>query len=172
MFPKLKTERLLLRQLTESDDQVILFLRSDQTVNAHVTRTKTNTIEEAISFINKINKGIDEQNWLLWGITIKNNPKLIGTICLWNFSEDRKTAEVGYDLHPEFYKQGIMNEALKNILNYGFEVLKLDTIEAFTHRDNEASKKLLIRNNFYHIEHRKDSNNEDNIIFSIAKERS
>lgn len=170
-LPKLQTERLLLRQLKENDNQVILFLRSDEAVNAFVKRPKTNTIEEANNFIDKINKGIDEQNWLFWGITIKDNPELIGTICLWNFSEDKKTAEVGYDLHPKFHKQGIMNEALVNILTYGFKVLNLDTIEAFTHKNNEPSKKLLTKNNFNHIEHRKDSDNLDNFIFSISRNK-
>ncbi|WP_074410099.1 MULTISPECIES: GNAT family N-acetyltransferase [Aquimarina] len=171
MFPELQTERLFLRQLKESDDQVILFLRSNEIVNTFVKRPKTNTIEEAINFINKINKGIDEQNWLFWGITVKDKPKLIGTICLWNFSENKKTAEVGYDLHPNFYRQGIMNEALVSILDYGFKTLELDTIEAFTHKNNEASKKLLIRNNFNHIEDRIDSDNPDNIIFSISSDK-
>ncbi|EZH74060.1 hypothetical protein ATO12_14390 [Aquimarina atlantica] len=169
MFPELQTERLFLRQLKESDDQVILFLRSNEIVNTYVKRPKTNTKEEAINFINKINKGIDQQDWLFWGITIKDNPELIGTICLWNFSEDKKIAEVGYDLHPKFYKQGIMNEALISILDYGFTTLGLDRIEAFTHKNNEASKKLLIRNNFNHIEDRIDNDNPDNVIFSISK---
>ncbi|MBG6129266.1 ribosomal-protein-alanine N-acetyltransferase [Aquimarina sp. EL_43] len=171
MFPELQTERLFLRQLKESDDQVILFLRSNEIVNTFVKRPKTNTTEEAISFINKINKGIDQQDWLFWGITVKNNPELIGTICLWNFSEDKKIAEVGYDLHPDFYKQGIMNEALISILNYGFKTLELDHIEAFTHKNNEPSKKLLMRNNFNHIEDRIDSDNPDNIIFSISRNK-
>ncbi len=171
LLPQLKTKRLLLRLLEEKDSEIILFLRSDETVNALVKRPKTNTLEEAIKFINKINKGIEEHDWLFWGITIKGNPQLIGTICLWNFSEDRKIAEVGYDLHPEYQGQGIMNEALLCILDYGFTKLQLDTTEAFTHQNNEASKKLLIRNSFHHIEHRKDPDNPDNSIFSITRDQ-
>lgn len=169
-FPKLRTNRLHLRQLKESDANEILFLRSDTTVNTFVERPNTNTIEEAIKFIHKINTGIEGDDWIFWAITVNDSPELIGTICLWNFSEDRKVAEIGYDLHPKFHNQGIMNEALTHIITYGFENLKLNTIEAFTHRDNEASKKLLLKNNFNHIEYRKDNDNPNNIIFSVSRD--
>ncbi len=168
-FPILQTNRLQLRQLEKNDSAEVKFLRSDELVNTYVKRPKTNTIEEAIHFINKINTGIEQGDWVFWGITIKGNPKLIGTICLWNFSEDKKNAEIGYDLHTSFHKKGIMNEALTCILDYGFTTLQLHTIEAYTHQNNEASKNLLIRNNFKLLPNKTDPDNVDNIIFSLHK---
>ncbi len=169
IFPKLKTERLVLRQLEEKDNTVIQFLRSDDSVNAYIKRPRTNTLEEANQFIIKINKGIETEELLYWSITLNDRPELIGNISLWHFSEDRSIAEVGYDLHPKFHGQGIMTEALQCILSYGFDILNLKEIEAFTHQNNEPSKKLLLKNNFEHIENRKDDNNADNIIFSLSR---
>ncbi len=168
-FPELHTKRLLLRQVKESDAVNIQFLRSNDEVNTFIKRTKTNTIEEAITFITNINIKIKDNAILFWSITLDNTPQLIGTICLWNFSKDRKIAEVGYDLRPDFQGKGIMSEALSCILHYGFEQLQLDQIEAFTHRNNIASKKLLTRHNFILIEQRKDEANHDNIIFSKSR---
>ncbi len=168
-FQQLETKRLILRQLEQKDGKEILFLRSDKTVNTYVKRPETHTLKDAVAFINKINKGIEEQDWLFWGITLKDTITLIGTICLWNFSEDHKTAEIGYDLHPDFHGQGIMNEAMVCILDYGFDKLILHQIEAYTHKNNEASKNLLVKNNFNHIEHRVDKENENNIIFILQK---
>ena len=168
-LPELTTKRLLLRKLEQSDASMILFLRSDERVNQYVKRPRSNTLEEATAFIQKIHGGIQEKVWLFWGIALKDNPELIGTICLWNFSKDQTMAEVGYDLHPEFQRMGIMNEALQCVLNFGFEILKLTTIEAYTHQKNEASKKLLMNNNFSHIEDKKDPENEDNIIFNVHR---
>ncbi|GGX14670.1 GNAT family N-acetyltransferase [Aquimarina muelleri] len=166
-FPNLQTDRLLLRQLKKEDANSILFLRSDAIVNKYVKRPKTDTVQDAIDFINKINNGIIEHDWIFWGITINGNPDLIGTICLWNFSEDQKIAEIGYDLHPEFHKKGIMNEALNSILNYGYKSLNLEIVEAYTHKNNEASKNLLFNNGFHLIEHKIDKDNLDNIIFAL-----
>lgn len=74
---------------------------------------------------------------------------------MWNFSKDNKKAEVGYDLNPLFQRKGIMSEALKSILGFGFNNLNLDKIDAFTHKKNESSKKLLEKNGFILLEKRK-----------------
>ena len=96
---------------------------------------------------------------------------MIGSICLWNFSPDRKVAEVGYDLHPKFQKRGIMDESLRSVLKFGFEKLGLDEIEAFTHRDNAHSITLLERSQFSYIKARKDKDNENNIIYALKKQQ-
>ena len=59
-----------------------------------------------------------------------------------------KIAEVGYDLNPIFQRKGIMSEALNKVINFGFNELGLDNIEAYTHIQNENSKKLLEKNGF------------------------
>lgn len=92
---------------------------------------------------------------------------MIGSISLWNFSEDRKTAEVGYDLGTAFQGMGIMNEALVSILDFGFKELSLETIEAYTHRNNEKSKKLLKNCGFALVEGSIDPDNKDNLIYKI-----
>lgn len=169
-FPLLKTERLLLRKIKESDSDVILFLRSDKTVNKFIERTenrKTKNKNDALKFIKEITEAIEKNKSISWGITLKDNPQIIGTICLWNFSKDKKNAEVGYDLNPKFQQKGIMNEALKSIINFGFNTLKLNKIEAYTHKHNLSSKNLLEKNKFKFIEDKKDEYNADNIIFEL-----
>lgn len=60
---------------------------------------------------------------------------------MWNFSKNNKTSEVGYDLNPIFQRKGIMNEALKSVVDFGFSKLNLNKIEEFTHKENESSLK-------------------------------
>ncbi len=169
-FPALKTERIILRKIELTDADVILFLRSDEVVNKYIERPesrKTKNIADAKRFIAEITNYLETNTSIAWGITLKNDTKIIGTICLWNFSEDRKTAKVGYDLNPKFQKRGIMNEALKSIVQFGFSELNLELIEAFTNKDNESSIKLLEKNNFKLMENRKDDDNKANLIFEL-----
>ena len=171
-FPVITTERLFLRKIEELDCDVILFLRSDETVTKFIERPdnrKTKNKTDAIKFIQEINDAFNEEKSISWGITLKNNPKIIGTICLWNFSENKRAAEVGYDLNPEFQRLGIMNEVLNRVIDFGFNKLNLDKIEAFTHNKNESSKKLLEKNKFVFMQNRKDSENDSNIIFELKK---
>src|SRR5690554_5784765 len=123
-FPEIKSERLLLRKIELSDSDVILFLRSDKTVTKFIERPenrKTKNLSDAIKFIHELNGYIETNKSITWGITLKNEPTIIGTICLWNFSQNDTIAEVGYDLSPKYHKKGIMNEALKLIIDYGFK---------------------------------------------------
>ena len=60
-----------------------------------------------------------------------------------------------------------MSAAIKLVLDYGFKSLNLDKIEAFTHKDNTSSIKLLERHGFVFMAHRNDDDNANNAIFEI-----
>ena len=157
-FPCLSTERLLLRQLQSSDDKAIFALRSNEAVNTYIQRPVSNNIDDARYFITSINEGVNNKEWLYWAMILKDTQQLVGTICLWHFSDDKLTAEIGYELHPSYQGKGLMDEALKGIINYGFNILQLTTIEAYTQPANERSIKLLEKNNFVKGE------TEDNVV--------
>jgi len=169
-LPKLTTERLILKKIESSDCKTLLFIRTDKTINQFIKRKKTETEDDIIKFIEKINTGIINSEWLYWSISLKGDEKMIGTICLWNFSKNRKTVEVGYELTPDFQKKGIASEALKCVINFGFNELKLSTVEAFTHKNNKNSQNLLEKNNFKLNSKRKDKGNDD-IMFEIKNPR-
>lgn len=169
-FPDFKTERLLLRRIETSDCEEILFLRTNKEVNKFIERPehrKTKNIPEVIKFIEFTLRDLAIDKAIPWGITLKDNPKIIGTIGLWNFSPNSKVAEVGYDLMPDFQGKGIMTEALQKIIEFAFTNLNLEKIEAFTHHENVNSKSLLVKNGFELMENRKDPDNDSNSIFEI-----
>lgn len=149
-FPILKSKRLVLRQLNEEDANEIFILRSDERVNKYIDRPATSSLDKVIEFINKINIGISKNEAIYWVITLNTNPedKLVGTICLWNIDKENYTAEIGYELIPEFQGIGIMQEAVKEVIEFGFQNMHLEVIHAFTHPENEKSTKLLERFNF------------------------
>jgi ribosomal-protein-alanine N-acetyltransferase len=60
-----------------------------------------------------------------------------------------------------------MSEGVEFIINYGFNVLKLERIEAFTERENQNSIKLLTKFNFIKNENRVDENKSENVIFEL-----
>jgi ribosomal-protein-alanine N-acetyltransferase len=63
-------------------------------------------------------------------------------------NKENHRAEVGYVLHGDHHRKGIMNEVLSEILNYGFYSMKLNTIEAVIDPRNQASINLCEKNNF------------------------
>ncbi|QRM89269.1 GNAT family N-acetyltransferase [Lacinutrix sp. WUR7] len=138
-FPILSTERLTLRQLSDSDVQEIFILRSDTLINKYLGRQPSKTLEDASKFIEKIKNN----SLSYWAIAQKGNEKLMGTICLFDVSEEQKKCEIGYELLTEYQGKGIMREAAKKIIEYSIQTLGLKTIDAYTHKDNQSSTNLL-----------------------------
>ncbi len=89
-FPTIETERLILRKIALEDWEIISYLRSDSIINQFVKRPNADTKEKAIDFIERTLKSIVENKLIQWCITLKGDPIMIGSICIWNFSEDKK----------------------------------------------------------------------------------
>ena len=154
-FPILKTERLTLRQLVINDEEEIFTLRSDIEINKYLDRQVANTIDDARNFINKVNENINKNDSLYWAITFSDKNILVGTICLFSFSDENARCEIGYELLTNFQGQGIMKDAVEKVIDYAFNTIKVQKIEAFFHRDNKSSIKLLEKFSF------RDSNEPD-----------
>lgn len=166
---KLETERLQLREINEGHVEDILKIRSNEVINRFVKRNSPKNNYDALQFILTIKERMSSNMACYWGISLKDHQNLIATICLWNFSENRLTAEVGYEMLPDYHGQGFMSEALKAVLNCGFNEFGLHEILAFTSRFNENSKKLLLRHCFVLEEDRKDEGFLDNLVFSLKR---
>lgn len=142
-FPILTTERLTLRQLSIKDEQEIFILRSDSNINKYLDRQTANTIDDARNFIKKITENINNNDSLYWAITFSNKHTLIGTICLFSFSDENDFCEIGYELLTHYQGNGIMQEALEKVMDYAFNTIKVQKMEALFHRDNQRSINLL-----------------------------
>ena len=148
-FPLLTTERLTLRQLTPEDANEIFIMRSNENLaKYYVDDPKAYTLEKARKHIDHLLNENTNNEWIVWGVTLKNQPRLIGSICLWNISVEHATGEIGYEFKPEYHGQGIAQEALRKVTEYGFKTMKLCAIEAFPRSEHIASIKLLERNGF------------------------
>ncbi len=161
--PTLTTERLTLRQLLESDVQEIFLLRSDTIINKFLDRKPSETLEDALNFI----RNIRNNELLYWAIAQTHNEKLIGTICLFDFSEELNKCEIGYELLTDYQGRGIMSEATKKIIEFAVHTLGLKIIDAFTHTGNQSSTKLLQRFNFEKTEI-SDEKNPNLIVFRLS----
>ena len=147
-FPELLTDRLILRRLVNEDLPGIFTLRSDESVNRYLDRDKAKNSDDARNFIDTINKNIDLSKCYYWAICFKDDPLLLGTICLFSFSDENREAEIGFELLPAFGGKGIMHEAIGEIIRFSFEELRLARILAFVHPENLRSIRLLLKKQF------------------------
>jgi ribosomal-protein-alanine N-acetyltransferase len=171
-FPNLETERLLLRRVDANDINEIFALRSNPETMKYIPRPLVKTDEDALEHIAMIDSKIDSNEGINWAITLKDNPKLIGVIGHYRIKPENYRAELGYMLLPEYHGKGIVSEAVKEAVKYGFQVMKLNSLEAIIDPDNHASAKVLEKNGFVKEAHLKEyefyeGRFLDTIIYSI-----
>ena len=147
-FPVLETERLLLRRINDDDAQQIFSLRSNPENMKYVPRPLAKTIDDARNHVRLINEKIDSNAGINWAITRKGSDLFIGIIGHYELKPEHYRSEIGYMMLPEYQGQGYTTEAIKIALDYGFDVLKLHSVEAIIDPDNIASARVLEKNGF------------------------
>jgi len=147
-FPVIETERLTLRAITMDDAPKLFKLRNDLDVMRYIERLPHRTLEDSKEMIEKIMDGIKNNNMIEWVVTLKGKEDMIGSISYHRIEKEHHRAEIGYMLHPMYWRKGIINEAMIAVIRYGFETMKLHSVEANINPDNVASSNLLKKNGF------------------------
>jgi ribosomal-protein-alanine N-acetyltransferase len=147
-FPTLNTERLVLREITMDDVEAVFAIRSDERVMQYIGKPRAKDIKDSVELIERVQKGREESSSITWGITTKSDPKLIGMIGYYRIQLEHYRGEIGYTLHADHWRKGIMSEATKAVVAHGFEGLGFHSIEARTDPKNSASNALLQSNGF------------------------
>lgn len=173
-FPVIETERLLLKRITNEDVKEVFELRSNPETMKYIPRPLVKNDEEALAHIALLDQNIDNNTGINWGITIKDDPKLLGIIGFYRMQPENYRSEIGYMLLPEFHGKGIVPEAVKRLIEYGFKDLKLHSIEAVIAPENIASEKVLQKCGFVKEAHFKESefyNGKflDKVIYSLLE---
>lgn len=147
-FPELSTERLRLRKITVDDAEPIFKLRTDPQVTLYSDRFPPDSMDEIYSFLKIIENGISSNESIAWAIQKKEDPAFIGTINFHRIYREHHRAEMGYQLLPEYWRKGIMSEAMRAVIDHGFRKMNLHSIEAQVNPNNKASIQLLLKHGF------------------------
>ena len=138
-MPVLETPRLRLRKLTMRDAQDIYDYGKDPIVAKHVLWDAYTSIFEARSYLRFMLRKYRMGEPASWGIEYKATGRIIGTIGFMWIQRENAAAEAGYSLSRAYWNQGIMTEALRALIEFGFGSMNLTRIEAQHETDNPAS---------------------------------
>ncbi len=159
-FPELTTERLHLRRIIESDIDSMFAIRSNPEVMKYVPRALAKSNDDALVHIRTIEERIQSGTGINWAITIKGTTEMIGVIGHYRLEPENFRAEIGYMMLPQFHGKGYITEAVATVVRFGFDVMKLHSIEAVVHPNNVASARVLEKNKFL-----KEGHLRENVFF-------
>jgi len=139
---RIETPRLILRELTLEDSEDLFCYASRDEVTKYLPWETHISIKDSENYIRDTIKKYAAGDAASWGIVLKEANKLIGTCGFVSWSKSNCCAEIGFALSSDYWNQGIMTEAAKSIIKFGFSEMGLNRIEAMVVVDNIASQKV------------------------------
>ena len=164
----IKTERLVLRELTENDFSALYKVLADSDIMCHYPYTfDENRVK------NWINKSIERYSVFgfgLWAVVLKETNELIGDcgITMQNINGSIKP-EVGYHIAKAHQRQGYAKEAAKACINWTFENTPFKILYSYMKKSNIASSKTAMANGMVKVDEFIDSENELTSVYAIDK---
>ena len=146
-FPILHTKRLDLVEIKQEHLGDIFKLFSDQRITRFYNIVTLVQENEAQKLIDWFQNRYKEKAGIRWGIELNGERNIIGTIGFNNFTRNHR-ANIGFDLQAEFWNLGFIAEALEAVLDFGFDSLEINRIEAEVMQGNIASEKVLSKAGF------------------------
>jgi ribosomal-protein-alanine N-acetyltransferase len=148
LLPPIKTPRLSLRWISADDVEAFYAIYSDPEVMRYWSTPPLPDLAAAGRLIDDIHEKFKRRELLKWGIALGTDDTLIGSVTLFHPDFTHRRVELGYALGRAHWGKGYMQETLKAVLTYAFEVLNFHRIEADVDPRNTASVRTLERLGF------------------------
>jgi ribosomal-protein-alanine N-acetyltransferase len=147
-LPTINTARLSLRWISAKDVDDFYGIYSNPEVMRYWSTPPLPDRSAASKLISEIHEGFERRELLKWGIALRSEDTLIGSVTLFHLDFTHRRAEIGYALGRPYWGKGYMQETLRAVISYAFEVLNLHRIEADVDPRNAASIRTVERLGF------------------------
>ena len=144
----LRTARLDLRPLAPIDADALFALKSDAVVQRYGSHTPWTDRQQAMDYIERDRRSMGAGEHVPFAIVRRDDGAMLGTCTLYQLDAQCRRADVGYALLPSAWGRGHANEAVTALLDWGFETLALNRVEADIDPRNTASARALERLGF------------------------
>ena len=140
---ELSTEDLYLRPLRLSDAEGMFAMLSDAQSMKYWSTPPITDVNDALQVLREDLESDAQGNSLCWAVTLRGQDEMIGKCILFQFNQAHHRAEIGFILNRDYWRQGLMHQALKAVIEFAFGTLELHRIEADVDPENAASLKVL-----------------------------
>jgi ribosomal-protein-alanine N-acetyltransferase len=173
-FPELESERLLFRKIVIGDAKDLFLIRSNDDVMKFMDVPRHYSISDAEKLIHSVKESYKKQTGINWAIIENDSNSFAGYFGFFRLIPEHCRAEIGYALKPEYWGKGYMYETINRMVRFGFNEMKLHSIEANVNPENEKSKKVLEKIGFkkeayFRENYLFDNKFLDSIIYSLLE---
>jgi RimJ/RimL family protein N-acetyltransferase len=146
---ELEDNHIRIRPLRSSDARDLCeHARDEEVIRWTLNVSHPSSEDEAVKLIRRSRYRIRKQSDYAFGIVNKETDKVIGVIELMSLDWQNRNAEISYWLGRKYWGKGLMTEAVRQILRFGFEELGLHRIYARLFEANPESASVLEKAGF------------------------
>ena len=142
-LPTLETERLVLRKMRLDDAEDLFEYACDPEVSIYTTWSPHQSVQDSQEFLLRILSLYESGHLADWGIEHKADGKFIGTCGFAVWEPYHSKAEIGYAMSRQYWGQGLMTEAARRVIDFGFENMQLNRVEARCMVENIGSARVM-----------------------------
>ena len=136
----LETERLVLREMEDSDFDALKRVISDpETMKYYYKPYDDNGVRR---WLNWCKSSYEKYGFGLWAVVLKETGEMIGDCGVsMQFIDDDWRPEIGYHLDKKYHRQGIGKEMTNSVKDYFFNHFDFDEVYSYMTKDNIPSYK-------------------------------
>ncbi len=127
-LPQVTTDRLVLRRVRASDVDAVYAYATDPDVSQYTSWAPHTSPDETRQFVRRVLDAYVEKRVTNWGIELKSERKLIGMGGYAWWDPLQSAAELGYVIGKPYWGQGLVTEAVRSMIDFGFQRMALDRI--------------------------------------------
>ena len=141
----IETDRLILRQFTMEDaEPMFRNWANDDEVTKHLTWPTHSDVEVTKMVLSDWTSHYPEPDFYNWAIVLKEHgTEPIGSIAVVRITEKTRCAAMGYCMSRAHWRKGIMPEALNALVDFLFDEVGFNRIEAEHDVNNPASGRVM-----------------------------
>jgi len=153
----LESKRLLYRPFEVSDAQDLFSMDANPIVHKYLWQKPTLHIDESLQIIAYLQKQYKENGIGRYATILKETGEFIGWTGIKYINDHVENGhtnffDYGYRLNEPFWNKGFATEATTFWLHHGFNIMKIKTMNAYTHAENGASNHILRKAGFQEME--------------------
>jgi len=156
-FPSLQTERLILRQIVPTDAADLYRIFADDESMRYWSCRPFSSLKQADKLVESMARAFLEGSGIHWAITLRNENRLIGKCGYNEWRKAHRRGDISYIIDRRQWGKGLVSEALRAVLEYGFNRMNLHSVEAGVTPGNDASTRMLQKLGFRLEGHLKES---------------
>ncbi|MCI3922151.1 GNAT family N-acetyltransferase [Paenibacillus sp. TRM 82003] len=148
-FPTIYGNKLFLDKIGTAHLDEVFSIYSNDRVFEYCGIIPKHNIETVKNMIGHFERDYNKRSRVKWGISPHDSPdKLVGIIEAFDFNQKVNMVTIGYFLEEASWGKGIATEAVGHIVDYLFQQIHVNRIQAEVMLGNDTSKRVLIKNGF------------------------